>query len=493
MDVSRLLQVVSSFAGALAKRQRRRKAPFFATDSVETLETRVVPAAIQVVPVAGTTTSESGGTAQFTVILTTQPKSNVTIPLVSSNTAEGTVNVKQLVFTAKNWSTPQTFTVKGIDDTVVDGDKAYHVTLGKFRTTDKGYKALTPITENLINLDNDVPGINVTAGNNLQTTEAGGKATFTVKLATKPTANVVIPLQSTNLQEGTVTSSLTFTPTNWNQSQTATITGVNDAVVDGNQAYQIVFGAATSADTAYAGKTPSPISVTNIDNDVAGLSVSPKTGLTVDEGASKNVAFKLTAQPADDVTVTLMVNVGDSQATLSTTTLTFSPANWNTTQNVAINGLLGDGIDGDQPFAFTVDTSSTDALFNNLPTQTVSSIIHDTEAPAPNYDGTYTGSYSGSVKIFGVTTPQNGNIAATVLGNTFTMTQPFTASGTLAGDGTVNVTVPVSPSEFSGLKFTGTTKKNSDGSVTVSGTWTVNKPLASGGGTWTITKAAPMA
>jgi hypothetical protein len=491
MEVSSLSQFVSNFVRAFASRNSaRRRMPHFSTDLIELLETRVVPSSIQVVPVSGTSTTESGGTAQFTVTLSSQPTKNVTIPLKSSNIHEGTVNVKSLVFTPANWATPQTFTVKGIDDTIVDGDKSYTVTLGKFKSTDKTYKALPAIVEQLTNVDNDVPSIKVSAGNNLQTTEGGGKATFTVKLGTKPTGNVVIPLQSTNTSEGTVTSSITFTPTNWNTAQTVTVTGVNDSKVDGNQAYQILFGSATSTDTAYAGKTSAPISLTNVDNNVAGLSISPKTSLTINEGSSKDIGMKLTAQPTDDVTVTFTVTDGDGQATLSTTSLTFTPANWNSTQNVTINAVAGDGIDGDQLFKFDVNTTSNDVLFNNLPTQSIGETIHDTEAPAPNYDGSYTGTYSGSVTVFGVPSAQNGNIAATVAGNTFSMTQPFVAAGTLSGDGTVSVTIPVSSSIFSGLTFTGTTKQNSDGSVTVSGTWTSIKPLVHGGGTWSITRAA---
>jgi len=50
-------------------------------------------------------TSESGGSATFTVVLNSQPASApyVTIPVQSSNTAEGTVSVSNLKFTTDNW------------------------------------------------------------------------------------------------------------------------------------------------------------------------------------------------------------------------------------------------------------------------------------------------------------------------------------------------------------------------------------------------------
>ena len=48
-------------------------------------------AGVTVTPIAGLTTTEAGGTATFTVVLTSQPTADVTIGLTSSDTTEGTV------------------------------------------------------------------------------------------------------------------------------------------------------------------------------------------------------------------------------------------------------------------------------------------------------------------------------------------------------------------------------------------------------------------
>ena len=86
----------------------------------------------------------------------------------------------------------------------------------------------------------------------LTTTEAGGTATFTVVLNTQPTANVTIALSSSNPAEGTVLpASLVFTSANWNVAQTVTVTGVDDAVVDGPITYTIVTAPAVSTDANY--------------------------------------------------------------------------------------------------------------------------------------------------------------------------------------------------------------------------------------------------
>src|SRR5207249_6779117 len=84
-------------------------------------------AGIVVSPTSGLVTTEAGGTATFTVVLTSQPTANVTIGLTSSNTGEGTVSPASLIFTAANWNVAQTVTVTGVDDSVVDGNVAYTI------------------------------------------------------------------------------------------------------------------------------------------------------------------------------------------------------------------------------------------------------------------------------------------------------------------------------------------------------------------------------
>jgi hypothetical protein len=50
-------------------------------------------ASINVSAVAGLATSESGASATFSVVLGSEPTGDVTIPVTSSNPAEGTPNV----------------------------------------------------------------------------------------------------------------------------------------------------------------------------------------------------------------------------------------------------------------------------------------------------------------------------------------------------------------------------------------------------------------
>ena len=105
-----------------------------------------------------------------------------------------------------------------------------------------------------------------TAG--LVTTEGGGSAQFNVMLAKAPIATVDVPIASDDSTEGSVAQAqLSFTPENWDQAQTVIVTGVDDAVVDGDVAYSILLGPTQSADSAYDSLS-TDVLATNSDDDV---------------------------------------------------------------------------------------------------------------------------------------------------------------------------------------------------------------------------------
>ncbi len=125
-------------------------------------------------------------------------------------------------------------------------------------------------------LDDETPEIIINPIDNLETSESGQTDTFTVVLATQPTDTVFLDLASDDPTEGAVSQNrLTFTPENWNQAQTITIQGVDDAVVDGTIAYNIITNPAISNDRNYSGLNAENVSVSNLDNDVANVLITP--------------------------------------------------------------------------------------------------------------------------------------------------------------------------------------------------------------------------
>jgi hypothetical protein len=125
------------------------------------------------------------------------------------------------------------------------------------------------------------PGISINPTTGLVTTETGGTDKFTIKLNSQPTADVKIDLSSNNPAEGIVSSqTVTFNSANWNQTQTVTITGVNDRVADGNKTYTIATAPAVSTDRNYSGLNAADVSVTNNDN---GPSITTDSSVKTEE------------------------------------------------------------------------------------------------------------------------------------------------------------------------------------------------------------------
>jgi large repetitive protein len=302
-----------------------------------------------VTPTSGLQTTESGGTAIFTVVLNSQPTADVAIALTSSKLTEGIAAPASLVFTTTNWSAPQIVTVTGLDDARVDGNQPYDIVLAPAVSPDPNYDNTDPADIAVTNLDNDTAGFLVTPTSGLQTTESGGTATFTVVLLSQPAANVTIPLTSSDLTEAAIApASITFTNLNWDAPQTVTVTGADDAFADGNQSYTILSGPAVSTDPGYAGITMANVAVTNLDNDTAGILISPTSGLvTTESGGTASFNLVLTSQPVSDVAI----SVGSSkpgEASTSISTLVFTPANYNAPQTVTVTGLDDAVADGNQ-------------------------------------------------------------------------------------------------------------------------------------------------
>lgn len=245
---------------------------------------------------AGVTITQSGGSTDvdeagttidtYTIALNSTPTGTVTIQLTTTN---GGTEVSTDGTTFSNSATlnlidtnPVTIAVKAIDDSVAEGNHIDAIAHSITSTTDPAYSnTLTPIPNVSVNIsDNDTSGITLTPTTGLITTEAGSSVALSVLLNSQPTADVILDISSDNTAEGIVSSSpLTFTPANWNIAQTATVTGVDDTVDEGDIPYNIT-ATARSTDPNYNTLNPVTVAVTNTDNDGPGVIITQSDGNT---------------------------------------------------------------------------------------------------------------------------------------------------------------------------------------------------------------------
>lgn len=165
-------------------------------------------AGIAVTPLSGLVTTESGGRATFTVKLTSPPKQAVTIPLLSSNTAEGTVSPGALTFTPANWNVAQTVTVKGVDDNVIDGDQPYTIQLLPAISADSRYNGMNGPDVSVTNRDNDQVRIwdGHYVGSYSGTVTYGGKVSYVSGQVDLTVSNGVITLHQPAAGTGTISA-----------------------------------------------------------------------------------------------------------------------------------------------------------------------------------------------------------------------------------------------------------------------------------------------
>jgi CSLREA domain-containing protein len=334
-----------------------------------------------------TAVAEGGATDTFDVVLTSQPSADVALALNPGS--QISASPTSLTFTSANWNTAKTVTVSAVDDTVAEGAHTGAVAF-TVTTTDPAYKSVAIPDLSVAITDNDMSGIVVSPTSGLVTTEAGGTATFTVKLATVPTHTVTIGLSSSDTTEGTVSpASLTFQPNDTALApQTVTVKGVDDSVDDGDIAYTIVTAPTVSEDKTYSGVNPLDVSVTNTDNDDAPAPVIPTLSIndvTVPEGNSgtTNALFTVTLSTASNQTVTVVAQTangtaqaGSDYTTVGPTKVTFSPGT--TTQSIAVPVLGDNAVEPNETFTVKLSTPTNATIRRDQGTGT---ITNDDVAP----------------------------------------------------------------------------------------------------------------
>lgn len=332
------------------------------------------------------TTSEDGTSANFFVTLNSQPTSDVLLAIAPTEPGEGLFSTDTLLFNADNWGSPQMVTVTGINDAVNDADKTYLVATAS-TSSDSRYNGLTPaVPLQITNQDNDLADIKVTPLVGLSTTEAGGAADFHIVLNSQPLDTVTLAFASDNPLEGvTNVSEATFDASNWNVAQTVTVIGQDDFVADGSSPYAIV-NIASSADPLYNAIDPADVFITNLDNDVAGISINKKDVVTTEDGGFDIFTVVLDSQPLMPVTMPLSLT-NQNEAVLSTTGVDFTPNNWNSPQTVLVTGLDDVILDGNQPYTIiTQPGHSGDPHYNGISSADLAGINIDNDVLEPVFD-----------------------------------------------------------------------------------------------------------
>ena len=322
-------------------------------------------AGIIVGPTSGLQTSESSGSAQFGVVLTSEPTHNVSIAVASNNTDEGSTSTNTLTFTPSNWSQTQIVTVTGVDDTVDDGDTPYQVILGPVSSSDGVYSAITPDNVSLVNI-NDERTVSILATDASGSETDSETATFTVAL----NASLSTPLTVNYNASGTANSDDDYTALSgsitipaFSTSASIDVTPINDDIAESSETVIL----SLIPGSQYIIGSPSTATVTLIDNDTAGVSVTPTSGLvTTETGGEAQFSVQLTSRPTHNVTIPVSSN-DTTEGLVTISELNFTPDNWSTPQIVTIAGADDTIVDTDTSYSILLGSAtSTDSNYQGI-------------------------------------------------------------------------------------------------------------------------------
>jgi large repetitive protein len=400
------------------------------------------------------TVTPGGAGDSYTVVLATQPTADVTItinqaildplpveaggdphgpptpaPVVPPGTG-GPLDVTPatLTFTPDNWNTPQAVQVSAPPSPTAAGPAVYGgptiALLHDVTSDDPNYNGLfvPPVEVHVV--DTNQAAV-VISKDDLQVTRGGAGDSYTVVLATQPTADVTITIAQLDVGPVYVAAdggdpngppaikpippppggndplqisptTLTFTPENWNTPQTVTVGP--PAAGSGDQ-FDLLTHTVASADPNYDGLCAPLVAVEVIDPTVGtGGLVFSKDQLDVTRGGTgDSYTVALTTQPTADVTVTISQFGGEVYAAAAGTgtaypvpiwggtvlditpaTLTFTPDNWNVPQAVQVSAPAVALGRGDETVALVHTVTSDDPAYQDLCVPPLTVTVHDT-------------------------------------------------------------------------------------------------------------------
>ena len=268
--------------------------------------------------------AESGATNRSTVTATLNRPSSQAVTLTVAVAAvspavSGDITLSEnttLTIAAGATTSTGVVTLTAVDNDVDAANKTFTVSAGA--TGGNGVE--NPASVTLTVTDDDVRGVTVAGGPlTMDEVDKAGtagtredQASYTVVLASEPTNNVQVNISAPSMVTVSPTQ-LTFTPSNWNVTQTVTATAVNDNIDNTDNARTgDITHALVAGRSDYTGVTASDVKVTVNDDDAAPGGIT----LSVDE-----TSIAEDAKPAT-VTVTATVTGGTTYASAQTVTVT---------------------------------------------------------------------------------------------------------------------------------------------------------------------------
>ena len=320
----------------------------------------------------------------YTVRLATEPSQDVNLSISAGMDSDLLIDPNQITFNQLNWAQAITVTVKATED----GDTADDIETLTHSASGGNYDSVSDDLSVTVK-DPDEPSIDISVSQ-LEVNE-GSSNTYTVQLATKPTANVTLTLSGVSGTDLTVTpDDLDFEIDGWDNPQTVTVAAAVDSDGDVDAATLTYTGSGGD----YAGVTASVDVTVNEPNTAAILLSVDRLHVRESNGTSGTTSYtvRLQTQPSEEVTVraerdplmpndvrfrTVQNNITGSRSRRAN--LNFTTSNWNEPQTLHVRAEDDGDSNHETDFSInhTVFTGSYAAPAVDLPV-----VVEDDDASA---------------------------------------------------------------------------------------------------------------
>ncbi len=233
-------------------------------------------------------TSESGETGRIEVVLNRAPTTAtpVRITIATSNPGEVRGEPVELTFTQANATVTQSFTLRGVDEFIDDGDQTVSLTLRVLPGSDPDFAALPAQNFTATNVDNDAAAVRLSLTGPAEILE-GQSTALALTLGSQPTAPVRVDLEAVLRAPGRPGDldytfepvSVTLAPSLWNVPQALTLSTRDNRAINGSQIVDVRIVRIVSDDPLYPPLTAIPVSVRVID-----LGLSTVQGIPANRG-----------------------------------------------------------------------------------------------------------------------------------------------------------------------------------------------------------------
>ena len=319
--------------------------------------------------------AEGGDPGTYTLMLGSDPGAAVNVTVTSGDPSAVTVQgpsgaagaSAMIAFTpgaGGTWKTPQTVTVRAVEDADGVGERnvalthaaavpsdnthAYHgITIGSVLVTveDNDIRTVVASTDAIALAEADDPGT---------TNVKENEASYTLRLSHAPSGDVTVTHSSSGVVLDMSPATLTFKPSDWNEPQTVTVRAVdNDIDNKDEQSTGTIVHAVSASGADYADAPTVAVSATVADDDGAPVLSIASAAVAEGNTGSTNLGFTVTLAPASGKTVTVTwadagtgtATAGADYATLTGGTLTFAAGETTKQLNVSVTGDTADESD----------------------------------------------------------------------------------------------------------------------------------------------------